>query len=177
MGLRDSHSLPFAKTIMDISSIALHPEFPQKVWVIVEQPRNEPYRMAYDPRSGRFSRLSYPSLFYERGFTHGVYGWVGGSGIPPAPHHDVMLMTDQFPSCGDVLVGHMCGVFLRQDNDHKFVAVDDEIRRGMKTADLAALPQIYAQELRRIYPRIGEGEGWYGAEVACSYLQRKPLSD
>ena len=26
---------------MDFSSVTLHPEFPQKVWVIVEQPRNE----------------------------------------------------------------------------------------------------------------------------------------
>jgi inorganic pyrophosphatase len=162
---------------MDIHSIVLHPEFPQKVCVIVEQPHNEPHRWSYDPETGTFSRLPNKSLFYDRGFTSGVYGWIGGSGIPPGPHHDVILLTEQFPSCGDVLLGHICGVFLRQDNDHKFVAVDDDIRQGMETADLAFLDKAYYRELMQLYPRIDEGEGWYGAEVAFSYLYRKPLSN
>ena len=162
---------------VDINSIILHPEFPQKTWVIVEQPRNEPYRWSYDPIQGAFIRLPNKSLFYDRGFTKGVYGWIGGSGIPPGPHHDVILLTEQSPSCGDVLLGHICGVFLRQDDDHKFVAVDNELRQGMKTADLASLDETYYRELLQLYPRIGEGEGWYGAEVAFSYLRNKPLSD
>ena len=166
-----------AKIIMNLNSIPLHPEFPQKVWVIIEQPRNEPYRWSYDPERGTFSRLSAKSLFYDRGFTRGVYGWIGGSGIPPASHHDVLLLTEQSPACGDVLLGHICGVFLRQDNDHKFVAVDDGIRQGMKTADLAFLHEVYYGELLQLYPRIGEGEGWFGADVAFSYLHKKPLSD
>ena len=162
---------------MDINSIILHPEFPKKVWVIVEQPRNEPYRMNYDPVKGTFTRLPNKSLFYERGFASGVYGWIGGSGIPPGPHHDVILLTEQSPSCGDVLLGHICGVFLRQDNDHKFAAVDNEIRQGMKTADLASLDEVYTRELLQLFPKIGKGEGWFGAEVAFSYLGNKPLSD
>jgi len=159
---------------MEINSIVLHPEFPQKTWVVVEQPKNESYRMSYDPINGTFSRRSYMSLSHERGFISGVYGWIGGSGIPPASHHDVLLLTRQSPSCGDILLGHICGVFLRQDDDHKFVAVDDEIRQSMKTADLASLDEAYYHELLRLYPRIGEGEGWFGAEVAYSYLLRKP---
>ena len=162
---------------MDINSIVLHPEFPQKVWMIVEQPRNEPYRWSYDPQRGTFSRLTSKSLFYDRGFTSGVYGWIGGSGIPPGPHHDILLLTRQFPSCGDILLGHICGVFLRQDNDHKFFAVDNEIKQDMKTADIASLDEAYYQELLRLYPIIGKGEGWYGAEVAFLHLRNKPVSD
>jgi hypothetical protein len=71
-------------------------------------------------------------------------------------------------------LGHICGVFLRQDNDHKFVAVDDDIRRSMKTADLMSLDEAYYDDLLRIFPKIDEGEGWYGAEVAYSYLLKKP---
>ena len=161
---------------MDFGSISLHPEFPQKVWVIIEQPRDEVYRYYYDPMSNTFARSSFKSLVYERGFS-GVYGWIGGSGIPPAPHHDVLLFTRQSPSFGHVLVGFICGVFLRQDTDHKFIAVDDEIRQNMKTADLTYLDKALYDELLRLYPRIDEGEGWFGADVAYSSLHKKPSHD
>ena len=162
--------------MMDFSSVTLHPEFPQKVWVIVEQPRNEPDRYSYDPIRKSFYRTSYKSLGYLRGFS-GVYGWIGGSGIPPNPHHDVMLFTNQSPSFGDILVGHICGVFIRQDNDHKFVAVDDEIGNSMTTADLSCLKKDLFDELIRQYPRIDEGEGWHNAEIAFSHLLKEPLHD
>jgi inorganic pyrophosphatase len=161
---------------MDLNSIDLHPEFPHKVWVIVEQPRNEPNRFSYDPVSQTFSRSSHKSLIYDRGFS-GVYGWIGGTGVPPAPHHDVLLFTNQFPAPGEILLGHICGVFLRQDNDHKFVAADDDIRRNMTTADLASLDKAFYDELLRLYPRVDEGEGWFGAEVAFSHLLKKPFHD
>ena len=159
---------------MDINSVPLHPEYPGKVWIIIEQPRSEPYRMLYDPVQGTFSRRPYKSLFYERGFASGDYGWIGGSGIPPGSHHDALLLSRQPASCGDIRLGHICGVFLRRDNDHKFVAVDEEIRQSMKAADLAFLEEAYFRDLLRIFPRIDEGEGWYGAEVAYSYLLKKP---
>ena len=161
---------------MDFNSIPLHPEFPQKVWVIVEQPRNEPHRFLYDPDSQTFSRSSHKSLIYDRGFS-GVYGWIGGTDVPPAPHHDVLLLTKLFPAAGEIVVGHICGVFLRQDHDHKFVAVDDEIRRSMTTADVLSLDRALYEELLRLYPRIETGEGWFGAEVAFSHLLNKPLHD
>lgn len=162
--------------MMDFSPVTLHPEFPQKVWVIVEQPRNEPDRFSYDPVSKSFYRTSYKSLGYARGFS-GVYGWIGGSGIPPDPHHDVMLFTSQSPSFGDILVGHICGVFIRQDNDHKFVAVDDEIRNSMSAADLSCLRKDLYAELLRIYPKIDEGEGWHNVEIAFSHLLNEPIHD
>ena len=159
---------------MKLDSIRLHPEFPNKVWVIVEQPRNEMYRFVFDPVSNTFSRSSIKSLVYVRGFS-GVYGWVGGSGLPPAPHRDILLFTKQYPSCGDIVLGHDCGVFLRQDNDNKFLAVDNEIRQSMSAPDITFLDKSYYDELLRLYPRIDEGEGWYGSEVAISQLLKKPL--
>lgn len=161
---------------MDFHSLALHPEFPQKVWVVVEQPRNEPNRFSYDPVSQTFARSSSKSLLYDRGFG-GAYGWIGGSGVPPGPHHDVLLFTRRSPSVGEVLLGHICGVFLRNDHDHKFVAVDDEIRGEMGKADISALDRVFYDELIRLYPRIDEGEGWFGAEVAVSYLLQGPSHD
>ncbi len=162
--------------MMDFSSVTLHPEFPQKVWVIVEQPRNEPDRYSYDPVSKSFYRRAYKSVAYARGFS-GVYGWVGGSGIPPEPHHDVFLFTNQSPSFGDILAGYICGVFIRQNNDHKFIAVDDEIRSVMVTADLSSLQTNLYDEMLRLYPRIDDGEGWHNAEIAFSHLLKNPLHD
>jgi len=161
---------------MKLNSIVLHPEFPQKAWVIVEQPRDEPYRLCYDPLSETFSPTAYRSLVHERGFS-GAYGWIGGCGTPPGAHFDVLLLTGQTPACGDILLGHVCGVFVRRDGDHKFVAVDDGIRQGMPAADLAALDEIRRQELLRLYPRVGEGEGWFGSKIAFSYLLKKPTHD
>ena len=161
---------------MNLNSFTLHPEFPQKVWVIVEQPRNEPYRFSYDPVRQTFSRSLHKSLIYDRGFS-GVYGWIGGTGVPPTPHHDVLLFTKLFPAVGEILVGYICGVFLRQDNDHKFVAVDDQIRRTMTATDLSSLDRAFYDELLRLYPRVHEGEGWFGAEVAFSHLLKQPFHD
>ena len=107
----------------------------------------------------------------------GVYGWVGGSSIPPAPHHDILSFTRQSPSSGDILTGHVCGVFPRKDNDHKFVAVDEEIRQGMTNADLACLDKAHYNELLKLYPRVDESEGWFGAEIAFSQLLKKPSHD
>lgn len=161
---------------VNYNAIGFHPGHPEKVWVVVEQPRNEIHCFVFDPVSETFQRSTVKSLLYVRGFS-GVYGWIGGSGVPPELHHDVLLFTRQFPSCGDILLGYICGVFLRQDDDHKFVAVDEEIRQGMAVADLASLDFAHHDELLRLYPRVDEGEGWYGLDVATSYLLKQPMHD
>jgi len=169
---------PLSRTKRElINSLKLHPEFPRKVWVVVEQPRNERYRLAYDPVSGAFSKTAYKSLMYERGFS-GVYGWIGGTGTPPEFHYDVMLLTKQDPKPGDVIEGYICGVFFRRDQDHKFVAMDEEFRNRVGEADLRALDKVTHDELMGLYPEVGENEGWYGAEVACNYLvNNTPVHD
>ena len=160
-----------------INALALHPDFPEKVWVVVEQPSQEPYRLKYDPVTGTFSRLTIISLTYERGFS-GAYGWIGGLGIPPEPHFDVLLVTRQNPQPGDILEAYICGVFFRADNDHKFVALDPELKGSVVRADLDALDPETQAELKRLYPRIGENEGWFDAETACSFLrENQPVHD
>ena len=156
---------------MKIETLSLHPDFPEKSWVVVEQPRHELYRLVYDPASGTFTRTTLKSLVYERGFS-GAYGWLGGLGIPPEPHFDVLLITEKDPRPGDILEGCICGVFFRGDGDHKFVALDTDLRATVARADLEALDQKTYNELMRLYPRIGENEGWYGAETARSFLEK-----
>ena len=163
--------------MVDIKTLSLHPDFPEKVWVVVEQPRNEPYRFSYDPISGTFMRTTYKSLIYNRGFS-GAYGWLGGMGAPPEPHYDILLLTTQNPQPGDILLGYICGAFYRRDGDHKFVALDAELRNTVARADLASLDNTTYDELMRLYPQINENEGWRGAEEALSYLkQNKPAHD
>ena len=102
---------------MKLQYIGLHPEFPYTVWVIVEQPRHEPYRFVYDPQSGAFTRTTHKSLGYDRGF-NGAYGWIAGTGMPPNPHFDVIVVTQQDLQPGAVLEAYICGMFKRRDGDH-----------------------------------------------------------
>jgi hypothetical protein len=105
---------------MRIKDLIHHPQFPHQIWVVVEQSRDEPYRMALD---------------------------------------------------GDILVGVICGVFFRHDGDHKFVAVDEEWASKMAQVDLFSLdPESYANVCQQ-YPRVGENEGWFGAETARTSLK------
>ena len=127
---------------MKIKELGLHPRFPYTVWVVVEQPRSEPDRMVYDPLTETFLRSAHQSLAYQRGFPS-AYGWIGGV---------------------------ICGVFFRNDGDHKFVAIDEAWAARLSQADLACLDADTLAGLHRLYPRIGENEGWFGAEPARSYL-------
>ena len=111
----------------DLSAVQYHPEFPNKSWVIIEQPCDEPYRYEYDPTTNIFRKTDVKSLIYFRGF-QGGYGWLGGTGTPPGVHFDILIFTRQNLQPGDILVGRICGVFLRADNDHKFVALDEFTR-------------------------------------------------
>lgn len=155
-----------------ISQVRLHPQHPERVWVVVEQPKGETRRLGYDPESETFHATGYLSLVHARGFG-GVYGWIGGTGLPPGPHFDVLLFTDRHPVAGEILEGHTCGMFMRGDGDHKFVAVDDAWWARMAAPNLECLPPDAMDELRRLYPRVGEGEGWLDAAAATAYLRER----
>ena len=157
-----------------LKEINIHPDFPKKVWIIVEQPRNEPYRLKYDPISNRFIQTKFRSLIFERGF-NGVYGWIGGLGLPPDPHCDIYLLTQKNPQVGDVLLGYVCGVFYRDDVDHKIFAIDPDWEKGAFKSDLAFLDKETKSNLESLYPRISESEGWYGAKEAHLYLNQLRL--
>lgn len=156
---------------MDIKAVPLHPDFPEKVWIVVEQPANEEYRLAYDPVHETFIRTNIKSLSHARGFS-GVYGWIGGLGTPPEKHFDVFLVTKRKPRAGDILSGYICGVFYRRDGDHKLVALDVDLITTVERADLACFDKATYTEVTRLYPEVGKNEGWYGAEEARSYLKR-----
>ena len=112
---------------MNIETLSLHPDFPEKSWVVIEQPRHELYRLVYDPASGTFTRTTLKSLVYERGFS-GAYGWLGGLGIPPEPHFDVLLITEKDPDLAIFLKDVYVVFSIRGDGDHKFVALDTDLR-------------------------------------------------
>jgi len=156
---------------MDIKSVKLHPNFPEKVWVVVEQPGDEVYRLSYDRKRNKFVQTANRSLIYEREFK-GVYGWVGGMGIPPEKHCDVLMLTHQNHQVGEVILGYVCGVFYRKDGDHKIVALDAEWRRKVSRANLETLDETTYNNLMGLYPRIDEGEGWYSVDEALTYLEQ-----
>jgi inorganic pyrophosphatase len=163
--------------MIDLSAIQYHPEFPNKSWVIIEQPCDEPYRYEYDPTKNLFRKTDVKSLIYFRGF-QGGYGWLGGTGTPPGTHFDVLVFTRQNLQPGDILVGRICCVFLRADLDHKFVALDEYTRPDLINPDLGSLDEGMLDELRRLYPRVGPNEGWFGRNVALEHLStRKPNHD
>lgn len=140
--------------------------------MIVEQTYKYPMRMRYIPETKAFIETESQSLAYKRNFTK-PYGWIKESGTPPFPHWDCILMTDKEYDLGDELAIKVIGVFKRSDYDHKYVVV--EAGRGID--DISELRAEEMEELKRLYPRIDEGEGWFGKEEAdyCMKHHEKAL--
>ena len=140
--------------------------------MVVEQTRRYPMRMIYDPGSGTFSESDSRSLCAVRGFTR-PYGWIRESGTPPAPHWDCILMADGDYELGAVVEIRVIGLFRRGDGDHKYVAVETQ----RPVDDLSELSEDELDQLHRLYPRAGEGEGWFGRETAhfCMAHHEKAL--
>jgi len=140
--------------------------------MIVEQTYKYPMRMKYNPEINSFTETEYKSLQYERHFTK-PYGWIKESGTPPFPHWDCILMTDKKYDLGDELEIKVIGVFKRADFDHKYVVV--EANRNID--DFSELMESEIDELNKLYPRVGKGEGWFGKDAAdhCMKNHKKTL--
>ncbi len=140
--------------------------------MIVEQTKEYPMRMIYKPETGEFVAGDCESLLHARNFCK-PYGWIKESGTPPKPHWDCILMTDNDYALGDEVEVKVIGVFKRADFDHKYIVA--ELNRNID--DYAELSADEKEELCRLYPRIGEGEGWFGKEEAefCMKNHRKAL--
>lgn len=140
--------------------------------MIVEQTKDYPMRMEFDPNTGEFHAREYRSLAFERGFTK-PYGWIRESGTPPQPHWDCILLSDGDFSLGDEVEIRVIGVFMRGDGDHKYIAVETD--RALD--DLSQITADEREELCRLYPRVREGEGWFGREQAlwCMEHHEKAL--
>ncbi len=71
---------------------------------------------------------------------------------------------------GAVVTAPLCGVFLRADGDHKFVAHGPDLGFA-GAATLEDLPELWRSRLAALYPVVGSGEGWFGAVSArCRVL-------
>lgn len=134
--------------------------------MVVEQTYKYPMRMVYNPETKEFLQSEYKSLLYERNFTK-PYGWIKESGTPPLPHWDCILMTDKEFELGDEIEIKVIGVFKRSDFDHKYVVA--EISREI--SDISELSESEKAELGRLYPRVREGEGWFGRDEAVYCME------
>ena len=78
-------------------------------------------------------------------------------------------MTDKHYELGDEEKVKIIGVFGRNDGDHKFVGVltDREIN------DFSELTEEEKEDMHRLYPKAGEGEGWFGREKAEELIKEK----
>ena len=137
--------------------------------MIVEQTREYPMRMEYDPQTGTFHETQYRALAAVRGFTK-PYGWIRESGTPPGPHWDCMLLSDGEFALGDEVEIKVIGVFQRADGDHKFIVVE----KTRNITDILEITDGERDELYRLYPNIRDGEGWYGRERAAELLATAP---
>jgi inorganic pyrophosphatase len=163
--------------MLSLRDLGRHPAYPRQVWVVIEQPRGAPFRYQFDPDTDTFQQTGFKSLLYARGFS-GAYGWIAGTGTPPGPHYDALLVTALDLRPGDVVPGHVCGLFVRADNDHKFVVLDEASRARLDQPDFSRLEAPAAAELRGLYPQVSAGEGWFGSALAYEYLlQRPPTHD
>lgn len=136
--------------------------------MIVEQTKDYTQRMTYDPETQSFVGKG-TCMFLSRGCTM-PYGWVKESGTPPSPHWDVFLIDEGDYELGEEIPVKIIGVFIRNDGDHKLMAVlmDDAVN------DFFTLDASIQQRMRKIYPRVDPGEGWFGREKALSILQQDP---
>lgn len=143
-----------------------------KVRCIVEQPRNELYRIRYEPSTKAFIKTEFLSLMHARNFL-GVYGWVADSGTPPDPHFDILIATNEDCASGEKINAYVCGMFLREDGDHKLLGLaDDVIRtRGLTEICLSLLPDDLRSNFLGVYPHLNPGEVWLNAAEAIEFLR------
>ncbi|MCE5234821.1 MAG: hypothetical protein ABFC62_10635 [Clostridiaceae bacterium] len=125
--------------------------------MIVEQTKKYRKRICYEAQTNTFYESEYDSLAFARSFLQ-PYGWIKESGTPPGPHWDVILMTENDYTLGDEVPVKVVGLFKRADGDHKYIAV--EAGRGID--DYGGLSETERDDLKRLYPRAGAGEGWFG---------------
>ncbi len=148
----------------------IHPNFPYEIWVVVEQLPGERFRNQYEPESNTFYRLQRESLFYRRTFK-GAYGWVYGLGTPPAPHLDVILLTNRSPKIGDVINGHVHGILRKEKDDHKIIAIDSGLWDGTRRSDPNELDKELLRDIKNVYKFICDEKALYSAGEAIKYLK------
>lgn len=133
---------------------------------IIEQTKEYKNRVKFDPTRNIFYETEFQSLAYVRNF-HYPYGWIKELGTPPGHHLDVILLSLEAYKLGEVVPVKIVGCFLRSDGDHKLIAVLPE----RPETDFSELSEDEKTDLSRLYPVVGDGEGWYGAERAKDIIE------
>ncbi|MGL5675939.1 MAG: inorganic diphosphatase [Cellulosilyticaceae bacterium] len=133
--------------------------------MVIEQTKHYAKRMDYIEETNSFKESDYYSLAYARKFLQ-PYGWIKESGTPPEPHWDVILMTDKDFELGDEVQIRVIGMFKRNDGDHKYIVVEDE----RDIWDFHQLTDEEKEDLKRFYPRVDEGEGWFDKDEALEAM-------
>lgn len=128
---------------------------------IIEQTKKHKMRMVYDPETKTFNESGFESLFYARKCDF-PYGWIKGFGTPPEDHLDVIVITEKDYELGQEVMVNIIGIFKRNDGDHKLVAVPE----SSSYSDISDLSKEDRQSLQALYPKLAEGEGWYGKAFA-----------
>lgn len=134
--------------------------------IVIEQTQEYKYRMEFDPIKNIFNESKFESLTHARNFPHS-YGWIKESGTPPGSHLDVILLSSDKYKLGDEVAIKIVGVFIRNDGDNKLIAILPE---RIET-DFVELSEVEKSDLSRLYPRVDEGEGWYGVTKAREIVE------
>lgn len=146
------------------------------VLYFIEQTREYKNRLEFDPIKNIFNETKSKSLAYVRNFPH-PYGWIKESGTPPELHLDVVLLSPKKYKLGDETAVKIVGCFVRNDGDNKLIGILPE---RLET-DFIELPEDEKADLSRLYPHVGDGEGWYGAvrarEIIESFFQNKKYNN
>lgn len=129
--------------------------------IIIEQTQEYKNRMEFNPANNTFNETDYESLAYVRNFKY-PYGWIKESGTPPQSHLDVILLSSDKYNLGDEVAIKIVGCFVRKDGDNKLISILPE---RLET-DFFELPEVEKADLHRLYPRVSEGEGFYGTAKA-----------
>lgn len=135
--------------------------------MVVEQTKEYPNRMIYNPIDNCFTSSEVESLAHLRHFDY-PYGWIKESGTPPEPHCDCILMAEGEFDLGDEINVKIIGMFKRNDGDHKYVVVDE----NRQIEDIFDLPTREMEALKSFYLRVDEGEGWFG-HLEAEYCYEK----
>lgn len=129
--------------------------------MVIEQTKEYPNRMIYDPINNSFTSSDIESLAHLRHFEY-PYGWIKESGTPPEPHCDCILMDKGSFKLGEEINVKIIGMFKRNDGDHKYIVV----KENRKIEDFYELTPEELDALKSFYLRIDEGEGWFGHSEA-----------
>lgn len=133
---------------------------------VIEQTYAYPKRMKYIAQTNTFLEEDYASIFYVRNVRQ-PYGWIKESGTPGEAHLDVIVMTEKAYELGDEERVKIIGVFGRNDGDNKLVGVCE----NREIDDFSELTAKEKEDLHRLYPREGAGEGWFGKEKAQEVIR------